>query len=65
VAQAPRVLLIGKKTWVLFSLREAKLRPCGYSQELKGLRRVASEFETRTQARHDELVTEPEQLMQH
>ena len=38
MAQAPRVLLIGMKIGLWVCLREASLRLCGYSQELKGLR---------------------------
>jgi len=44
VAQAPRVLLIGKRIGEWVSLREATLSPCGCSQVMKGLWQVVSEF---------------------
>jgi hypothetical protein len=41
VAQAPRVLLIGKKIGRWISLSEAtQLRLCGYSQDLRGYGRL-------------------------
>ena len=46
MTQAPRVLLIGKRIGQWVSLREVSLRPCGCSQELKGLRYVVSESVT-------------------
>jgi len=46
VAQAPRVLLIGKKIGYWISLREATLSPCGYSRVLKGPRLLGFESPT-------------------
>ena len=45
MAEVPRVLLIGERIGYWVSLREAMLRSCGCSQELKGLWQVVSEFD--------------------